>query len=87
MAYPFAQMPTWGDFRDRLVSQHGCSLKTIQVDGADLPYLECNANGKVFVAVAQNLPDDQRLTPSVIRSVCARLGLDVRNVEEGFHLG
>lgn len=87
MAYPFAQMPTWGDFRGRLVSKHGCTQRIIKVDGVDLPYFERSADGKTHVAVAQALPDERRLTPSVIRSICARLGLDVRDVEEAFTAG
>lgn len=88
MAYPFGQMPTWRELRDELVAKHGCTLNAVRVDGAELPYVERVADGKTFTAVMQGaLQDDQRLTPSVIRSMCARLGLDVRNVVEAFTAG
>jgi len=80
-------MPTWGDFRGRLVSVHGCAQRALRVDGADLPYFERTADGATYTAVTQDFPDEKRLTPTVIRSICARLGLDVKNVEEGFTLG
>ena len=87
MAYPFGPMPMWGDFRGRLVSKHGCTQGTVQVDGVDLPYLTRSADGKTYTAVVQILPDDKHLTPTVIRSICVRLGLDVRDVEEAFTAG
>ena len=76
------QAPTFADFRDRLVNEIGCKYSQLPGsmsinDGEPKPifYFERDAGGEIRrYAVA--IPDDERLTPSVIRSICARLAVD-----------
>jgi hypothetical protein len=76
------QWPLFTEFRDRLLNEFEC--KYIQLPGAitiddgdpkPIFYFEREAGGEVRrYAVA--IPDDERLAPSVIRSICRRLAVD-----------
>ena len=82
MAYPMIQWPTFPEFRDRLVNEFAC--KYIQLpasmtinDGEPKPvfYFEREFRDEVRRYVVA-IPDDARLEPSVIRTICKRLGID-----------
>jgi hypothetical protein len=84
MAYPMMPWPTFADFRARLVAEFGCTYKELpgqlSVNGCD-PETVCYLERKVedeMRRYAVVLKDDERVAPSVIRSICARLELDPR---------
>jgi hypothetical protein len=83
VAYPMIQWPTFTEFRDRLVNEVGC--KYIQLpgsitvdDGEPKPvfYFERDLGGGNYRRYVVAIPDDERLAPSVIRSICRLLAVD-----------
>jgi len=83
--------PTFSDFRARLVNDFQCTYRELPGklsvnDSAPqtICYLQREVNGEVRrYAVA--LTDDERVAPSVIRSICTHLGIDTE--EFGLSLG
>ena len=91
MAYPFLKLPTLGEFLDIAISKHGAKEnKTAKVQGlhgqTEIRYLirECS-NGKKALAVIPDIKNEERLTPSVLRSLCNCLEISLK--EFGFDLG
>lgn len=76
MAYPFIQWPTLKQFVDKAKGSHGA--KEVGIKGAlvgprgPVAVMALEREGKCAV-----LPDDdgQRLSPTVLRSLCNRLGI------------
>lgn len=87
MAYPFIKFPTFGEFRDRAVKEYGCQYRRINdaklVDQSgnahDLFEFVREVEGKKLFVSPQNLTDETVLTPSVLRSLCARLRIPVED--------
>jgi len=85
------KFPTFGEFRAKVVAEFGAAYKQLPDslcinDGEPEPvhYLERSSNGQVRrYAVA--IRDDEKLAPSVLRSLCKRLDLDPKDF--GLHLG
>lgn len=81
MAYPFAQMPTLGQFVRRACSDYGCTHEkgSVTLFGPDgesrVSALSREENGERKVVVLPFLDDGERLTPHLLRSLCRRLGL------------
>lgn len=82
MAYPMVQMPTFAEFRGRLVGEFGCTYEQlpdplIVNDGAPatVRYLK-RIVGEVPLTYSVFFDEDERLMPSAIRSICARLEID-----------
>lgn len=76
------QWPTFAEFRDRLVNEVGCKYSQLPAsmsihDSEPKPifYFERDAGGEMRRYVVA-IPDDERLAPSVIRSICRRLAVD-----------
>lgn len=91
MAYPMIQFPTFAEFKDRLTSEFGCEYKQLPHslavgDGEPQPinYFERVVGGETRRYVVF-IPDDERLVPSVIRSICAALRLNPADF--GLNLG
>ena len=81
MAYPFAQMPTLGEFVEYAVSQ-GCMMhefpgRMIGPRGSVTP--RCLRGLKNVISILPNIDDDDRLTPLLLRNLCAQLGLDINH--------
>lgn len=82
MAYPFAPMPSFGEFRARLEEEFGCSIQWGEevANGAGEKIRICrvtrSVNGKVIRRAVQFGADDEILTLAVLRSVCARLEIN-----------
>lgn len=90
MAYPFQPWPTFGEFKARLCSEFRCTLETLDVqvnhagrDGqhACLCFRRMVKDG-FRTAIVQPLADSQTMSPTLIRSILARLGLPA----DSFHL-
>ena len=86
MAYPFAQLPTFGSFRQRLVDEFDCRCYELEatINGARAWCLERTVDGQIL-RYGVTYDTDERLVPSVVRSICARLHVDVK--EFGFTIG
>lgn len=80
MAYPFTQIPTFLELKDRLVSEYDCAISELeeQVNGDDhtIFYVERSINGTTKKCVIDKLDDSERITYSVIRTICTRLDID-----------
>ena len=78
MAYPMMQWPAFGDFRTRLETDFGCSYVDdgqVVLNGSRIAWLEREVDG-VFRRYAVSYHPDERLAPSVVRSICAQLRVD-----------
>ena len=91
MAYPFVPMPSFAEFRGRLHSEFNAEYKQLDFqitdpEGVDhdVFYFERTVRGVSYYAAIE-LPDETILTPSVLRSVCARLRIPLEKF--GFTLG
>ena len=80
MAYPFTQMPTFGEFIARITDEHKAKIRKINstLSGprgkAKIEFLmRTGKDGEIKVAIIPNLREDEHLTPSVLRSLCAQL--------------
>ena len=77
MAYPFSEMPSFKDFRERLEKDHDCVFKDTENDSFPLSYFERIYNGKKLQCpVSFNNNDNDILTPTVLRYICRRLEVD-----------
>ena len=83
MAFPFVELPTFGDFRERLATEFSCSYHALKGavasfagDGPEpVYYLERQIDGSARRYRVQ-YGDDERLLPSEIRSICVHLDID-----------
>lgn len=93
MAYPFIQLPTFHEFIARLTSEEfGCTFKTAtnpmtDADGEShgIHYLEREVAGDTATYVLHIEDFQEHLTPSLVRSVCARFEID--SAKFGLDLG
>jgi len=76
------QLPTFAEFKYRLSKEFDCAYKVLpgslsMADGPAEPvnYFERTIGGETFRKTI-SYPDDERLMPSVIRSVCDALKID-----------
>ncbi len=86
MAYPFVQFPTWSEFIGRLTSnEFGCEYDTVEgpmvVDGDEnqcisIHFLKRTVDGELCTYAVFIHDYEARVAPSVLRSVCDRLGVD-----------
>lgn len=83
-AFPFAQMPTFGEFLHVARDEYGCDyrvslLHLIGPDGASkLSVMSRSVDGHTWEATLPRLANDDRLTPHVLQSLCVRLGIDAQ---------
>jgi hypothetical protein len=91
-AHPFAPAPTYAALKERLQKEFNCKfvkvpskIRDLQGVEHDVYYFEREYNGKVYRAVAPDLPDEVHLLHSVTRSLCARLHIDLAHF--GLNLG
>ena len=85
MAYPFIDWPTFGAFRQRLVEEFGCEYHEVATINSDrVNRLRRTVDGDVR-DYGVTYGDDERVTPTVLRSICRRLDVDVK--EFGLNLG
>ena len=91
MPYPFAPLLTFSEFRKIVEENSDCEYKSLPINvGESSPeifhYLEREVNGEMIQCVVF-LKDDEVMFWSVIRSTCARLGIDPRDLDIGLDLG
>jgi hypothetical protein len=87
MAYPFVQLPTFGEFIGRLTSnEYKCSFETDTFPMTDgdgdthsIHYLKREVDGETIKCVIEIEDFDQRLSFTLLRSVCARLKINVKD--------
>jgi hypothetical protein len=84
VAYPFAPALTVAAFGARLVSDHGCSFVLRDFGGCKL-FVARRVTGDGATSAVVGAHPDEMITPSVLRSVCARLHVDPSAF--GFTLG
>jgi hypothetical protein len=89
MAYPLAPMPTLADIVAIAKDQYGYRLEEIELNGprgtTKVRFLtRGNGNADSFVPLP-DLPDETRLPPSAVRSLCTQIGIQPSDV--GFTLG
>lgn len=89
MAYPFMKMVQLGEFKEKAVSKFGCTIQTLPFglvgfDGQTKFEVLTSKNGTHSAVLPSNLNDDEAMTLSVLRSLCNRLDIDVK--EFGLHL-
>ena len=78
MAYPMAPMPTFEEFLRQLMERYEIPL----VDYGAVPnlghirYVEKTIGGRIVSFALQEFQPNERVTPNLIRAVCARFGLD-----------
>lgn len=95
MAYPFIQWPTFEHVRERFVNEFDCTYHSDELtlsgakvgnSGVKVGELRRSIDGRVF-RYATIYPDDYRLAPSVISSICTQLRVNLKNfgmtLEEG----
>lgn len=90
MAYPFTKMTRLGEFKERAVRDFGCEIQDLPFalvgpDGRTVPQALIATGGTNFVVLPLDLAEDDTLSPTVLRNLCRRLGIDIS--EFGFHLG
>ena len=79
MAYPFQPALTLGEFVARAVAEFGCALEVAARDPVGprgptrIRYLQRGSSS--FVVLPGTMTDDDVLTPTVLRSLCERLGI------------
>ena len=79
MAYPFIQWPTFGDFRQRLIDEFDCDYDTIgTINGTAIGCLRRTIDGEDR-RYGVTFDDHDRLAPTVIRSICHRLSINVKH--------
>ena len=73
MAYPFIQLPTWGDFLSMAQTKFGVQIKTVQ--GTSDSYLLRETEKEKRVASMPRLGLGDRLQLEVIRFLCNQLDI------------
>jgi hypothetical protein len=84
MAYPFIQYPTFNELIGRLTStEFNCTLETMDLpmtdkygEGHSIHYLRRVIDNLEYTYVLHICDIEDRLTPSLLRSIIARLKLD-----------
>lgn len=86
MAYPFTPLPKFTDFKKQLKKDFDCQFQ-IDNDGTPFPiqFFERIVDGKKIKCAVNFKNENGVLTPSVLRSICARLKIDSKHF--GLHLG
>lgn len=87
MAYPFSQMPTMREFKDRITTEFGFQVRSPRktlYNEAILFVAKRDAKGITRIVIIPNHKDNYRLTPDNLRSLCARL--DIPLAAFGFDL-
>jgi len=87
MAYPFGSIPL-ASVVQRLCDHYGCERRVgPQIIGPRGPvtptYLYRFSDGRAHVAPLPEVEPSFDLLPSVVRSLCAQLGLDLHNTDFG----
>ena len=77
-------MPTFAEFRIRLEKEFDCKFN-IDREPFPISYFERIVNGKKITCVVDLNSDSEPVTPTVIRSVCTRLKINL--TEFNLHLG
>lgn len=78
-AFPFAQMPTFGEFLRVAEREFGCVYQVVnefQLAGPDGVYfsvLQREVNGRLLEVKAPRLSNEDRLTLTTLRNLCNRL--------------
>ena len=82
-AYPFTPTCKYAALKERLEKEFGCKLlkvkgkiRDLQGVEHDVYYFERKHQGKTYREVAPDLPDEEFVLYSVIRSLCARLRIE-----------
>jgi hypothetical protein len=84
VAYPFSKVPLYGEVKQRLEKEFGC--KYLRADGKlvgpdkrehAVYYFERVLKNKTLRASAPDLGDKDHILWSVLRSLCARLEVDL----------
>ena len=79
MAYPMARCPTFKEVRQRLEAEFDCRYvvdEEVRLNGVFLTNIERDVDG-VTLRCAFTYDDNERLPPSEVRSICARLRISV----------
>ena len=86
MAYPFAPMPSLGEFIDRVIAEYGVEIK--EPEGpligprgqAKAVYLFRKMDGEnPRFAIIPDLRNDEMLVPDTLRSLCRQLGVPLED--------
>lgn len=94
MAYPMIKAITFRELKERLADKFECRFKKVEepvrntTDGSqyEVSYLERDVpGGKAPVQCVVTLDEDERILPTQLRQICARLHIDP--AEFGLHLG
>lgn len=91
MAYPFTAYP-YKQVKTILQERGGCKIgqgekfKNAKGDSFISTVVTRNVNGKQIQQAIEFGADDEMVNPNVLRSICARLGVDVA-IFPGYHLG
>ena len=86
MAYPFVQLPTFDEFIGRLTSKEfGCTFETVEdpmMDGKgechSIHFLQRFVGGEKLTYAIYIEDFGDRLSFSLLRSICARLEIDAK---------
>lgn len=80
MAYPFAQCPTFREFKGALEKEFACKFKQKNIrkngDPFTICYFERTIDGNIVRCSIDCYDDEVRIGFAVIRSVCKRLKID-----------
>jgi len=85
MAYPFAPMPTLGDFIKNSIDKYDAKLRQSKIslegpDGSHYPkFLICVHDNNQYHAVLPDLDDDEVLNSHILRKLCLRLGIPLED--------
>lgn len=81
MAYPLAPMPTMGEFIQRATAAYGAAIRTTEEQTVGLrgPTTFRYLMRDQCFAVLQAIPDEQVLTPDVLRSLCVQLNIPTQD--------
>ena len=77
MAYPFVPSLPFGEFRGKLISEYACRWDVLPISYSPrrLGVLERDVSGQTLDYVT-DMEDADRVLPSTLRSICARLKID-----------
>ena len=83
MAYPFVKALSWGEFREKLVGDHGVEVCAVpNPQGEDHAFLR---RGELQHKFAILFEEDELLSPSALRCICHSLEIAVEDF--GYDLG
>jgi hypothetical protein len=92
LAYPFASAYSYKQLKEKLEQEFCCSFKQgIKLKNSNgvsfsSTYATRNVNGKEIKRAMEFGLDDELINPNVLRSICARLEIDI-TLFPGYHLG